>query len=195
MAGTRERSSTNSTSPFILFITGMSTAGKTTVYESLRNDPQLQPCDFHDIDEGGVPPVGRDPWRAFREEELLHGAIESFNAGRSTILCGIFKPHKIIESKQYDPRYNIHFLLLHIPFEVFEERITSRLKDSQHRHETWDRDSLQDLFVANRALARVLFNSTVNQVNGHVLQTASMSREEMLAATKEVVHHIAVPVV
>ncbi|HKR81534.1 MAG TPA: hypothetical protein VJR27_00870 [Candidatus Saccharimonadales bacterium] len=91
------------TKPFILFITGISTAGKTTTYEALKADPSLQHLSFHDIDENGVPRAGSGPWRLFRVEELLLDAVNTQKQGNASVICGMTSPHEVVRSKFYSP--------------------------------------------------------------------------------------------
>lgn len=173
--------------PFILFITGISVAGKTTAYEDLKLEASIPGCDFHDIDEEGVPDFGRGSWRAFRVEELFGQAVNQFREGRSTIICGIVKPHEVVESVLFDPSLNVHFLLLEISFETFRTRILARLKDAEHAHEVWDEVRLATLFEENRTMIRILRHSVASQVRGHVMQVDSMPRDDMLAGVRQIV--------
>src|SRR5579883_1367251 len=93
--------------PFILFITGVSAAGKTTVFERLKKDTSLANIAVHDIDENGIPLVGLTPWRAFRVEELFYNATQNFKDGQSTIICGVSFPHEVIESRYFKQKYNV----------------------------------------------------------------------------------------
>jgi len=95
--------------PFVLFVTGVSASGKTTLYESLRGDKAFGGIIFHDIDENGVPPVGRTPWRKFRVEELLYESVLALGQGQATVVCGIVKPHEVVESRYFKPSDNVLF--------------------------------------------------------------------------------------
>lgn len=168
--------------PFILFITGISVSGKTTLYESLKKDERLSGVRFHDIDEQGVPAVGRVPWRIFRVEELLFEAVERMRKGDSTIVCGITKPHEVIESRYYDPKNNIHFLMVDISLKAFEQRIRKRIQKQEKKgefDEVFNPDAYQELFLATKRLRKILINSTLNQKNGHLLVVENLDKKEM----------------
>lgn len=67
--------------PVALFITGVSTTGKTTLYERLKNEQVFKQLAYHDIDEVGVPPVGLGPWREYRTQHVLFDANASAKEG------------------------------------------------------------------------------------------------------------------
>ncbi len=122
--------------PFIVFVTGVSAAGKTTMFELLKRDPAFKGVVVRDIDENGVPPVGLSHWRLYRIEELLYQAIQAQKNDISTIICGVCFPGEIIESKYYRMRANIQFVLLRVTFAVFQKRIKARVAESHRRGET-----------------------------------------------------------
>jgi hypothetical protein len=184
------------TGPYILFITGVSTSGKTTIYESLKSDEELADFEFHDIDESGVPPVGRTPWRAFRVEELFYQATQKLREGKSSIICGITKPHEVIESKHYKPELNIHFLLVDITSDTAVERISRLIEDqsrTENNDEVFDKDSSDEIIVATKSLARILIHSTQNQKNGYILDAGQLRREEMISSAKDIINLINQP--
>ncbi len=147
----------------IIFVTGVSTAGKTTVYETLRKDPDLADVEFHDIDEDGVPPAGRSPWRQFRVEQLLHEAVERHNSqGTPTVICGISKPHEVIESQAWTYLIPIHFILLDISVPILTKRLRARLEG--HASEA----DIVATIQGNRLLSEVLRKSVENQRNGAI---------------------------
>jgi hypothetical protein len=176
--------------PFILYITGISTAGKTTTYEALKSDPELSYLEFHDIEENGVPPAGSGSWRVFRVEELLFGATNRLKQGTSTVICGITQPHEVIRSKFYDPTLNVHFLLLDIPLNLFAQRLEARKLDHM-KDTTASAESLPDYWenclLQGRRLARELRNEVSSLKNGHIFNTATMSETRMITEAKELV--------
>lgn len=95
---------------FILFITGISGSGKTYLYENLKKNTKFDNITFHDIDENGVPEVGRTHWRPFRIEEMLNTALKDYKKEKSSVLCGISKPDEVLDFKYVKPTHNIHFL-------------------------------------------------------------------------------------
>lgn len=167
---------------FVLFITGPSASGKSMLYESLKGDGRLRGVQFHDVDEHGVPPVGRGAWRAFRAEELLHEAGKALEHGTSTIVCGIIKPHEIVESRCFRPEMNVHFLMLNVPYEVLELRITERLQAQPKEaalDPKFDPDVAAKLLLATKDLRRELLITTAQQKNGYVLDAANLTKEQM----------------
>jgi len=181
--------------PFILFITGSSASGKTTLYESLQTDAALTGLEFHDMDENGVPAVGRGPWRAFRAQELLYAAGRAHDEGRSSIICGNVQPHEIIESVYFKQAYNVHFLYLEIPLSALRARTKERIREHEARgtfDESFNKSGYARVVQSNREFARRVKVSVLNQKNGHVLRTGRLTKAEMHAAavrlTKEISH-------
>jgi hypothetical protein len=180
--------------PFILFISGSSASGKTTLYDSLQADPSLAHLRFHDIDENGVPPVGRGPWRQFRVEELLYEATEALREGVSTVICGISKPHEVIESAYFDPGDRIHFLVLEIPFATLEERIRQRVADQAAQvafDECFNPGAMAEFLLASRNLQRELRNAVSQQRRGHLLEVADLTPVEMHRVVVALIRQIA----
>lgn len=176
--------------PYILFITGVSAAGKTTVYEALEGDKILNNVHLRDIDEDGVPKVGKGLWRQFRVEELLYEAHEAAKDGSSTVICGIAKPSEVIESKYYTPDSNVHFILLDIPYDLFEARIQGRIdaiRQKGEHDEVFDPSNFRELCVATESLMRVLKNSVISVKNGYVLDGQALSPETMIHEVKKII--------
>lgn len=182
------------THPFILFITGTSASGKTTLYESLRNDNDLNGIEFHDIDENGVPPVGRVDWRAYRVTQLFYDAVKlAKDTGRPTVICGITFPHEVIESIYFDGKIPVHFILVEPTETQIRERLQQRSKD-QEGQDGWDEvfspENIERTITGNIEMRRTLHNSTVNQRNGHKIDTSSHTREEMHDEAKRIIQAI-----
>lgn len=173
--------------PFILFITGISASGKTTLYEELKKIKELEKTvRFHDIDENGVPPYGRTHWRPFRVEELLSEAIKNFSQGLSTVIVGITQPEEVFSSKQYTQELNVNFLLVEVEFEEFRNRIENRLKKSNDKSLEAD---LQSVVVANQDLAKKLHNNVNALKNGYTINSSKLSIDEMTKKVLELVNN------
>ncbi len=180
--------------PFILFITGTSASGKTTLYKLLQKDPDLKHVIFHDIDENGVPQVGLGPWRSFRVEELLYNATENYKKGLSTVICGVSFPHEVIDSKYYKPKYNVDFMMVKAPLDVVRTRLEKRAADPLEREkhvETLSKKSWAGLLKSTKELLLQLNNSFANQKNGYVINTISLSIEQMYGKAQEIIFSIA----
>jgi thymidylate kinase len=175
--------------PFILFITGISTSGKTTHYEAILNDKKYEEISMHDIDENGVPDVGREYWRKYRVQELYYNATKDYKEGRSSILCGISKPHEIHEFEFAKPEINVHFLLLDLSMETFEKRINERVK----KQGAEDIIDVPEILLLTKRLKRSLLNSVSALKNGYVLETDNLSEEEMLSEGLKIVDSLLHP--
>ncbi len=179
--------------PFILFITGVSTAGKTTVYEKLKRDKSLSNVDIRDIDEDGIPPIGLTPWRAFRIEQLFYEAANNFKQGTSTIVCGVSFPNEIISSKLYNKKYNIHFLLLEIPYPVFKYRIDERIEVARKKgdsNEIFKKENYQGLLRHTKTLIKKMNDAIANQRNGHILPSTNNDITILINSVKKLISEI-----
>ncbi len=165
----------NKSRPFILFITGISGSGKTTVFEKFSKDLSLKASsiEFREIDEKKVPPVGRSHWRQYRVEELLYQAIKNLKKGKSTVICGITLPQEIINSRLYKPSFNIHFLLLDIPISLFSKRVKERIKKTKEE-KNWE-----ELKYSTKKLSTRLKNQVVSYKNGLVLDVGKKNVDEI----------------
>lgn len=172
--------------PFILFITGISTAGKTTAYENLKKDPELTEIKFHDVDETGIPQAGKGAWRVYKSEEYLHTAKQDYKKGISTVLAGIIPPHEVIEYKTYDKALNVHFILLNINADIFKKRMDVRLKNQSQKQ-----DYLEH-YHSNLKLATTLENQIANQKNGHLIEAADLNKNQVCQKIKAIIKKIAI---
>jgi gluconate kinase len=164
----------------IIFITGVSTAGKTTVFEALRKDPDLADVEFHDIDEDGIPAAGTGPWRIFRVELLLHEAAVRAREGKSTVVCGITKPHEAIESGAFPEDVPVHFVLIDVSVANVKKRLEARI--GHYRP-----DDVQWLTQYNLRLRDLLRKSVRAQRTGIVLDPGRMSRRRLCEQVKSIV--------
>ena len=155
-----------SQNPLILFVTGVSCSGKSTLMQNLK----LPTGKFvlTEIDEHGVPVVGRGPWRAFRVEELTRDAIENAKAGKSTIIFKISK--STLESR-------------------LRERLLSIKIESKVHNTDWQQAFI-DLVRENIRLDRILENSTLNQKNGHIFRVDSWTKTKLTQEATKLINKI-----
>lgn len=113
----------------IIFVTGVSTSGKTTLRNSLPSSVTI------DIDEGGTPKAGALSWLAWRAEELLAEATEEvIDTGKSVVVTGIVWPHKVIEStyiQEVPDNIGIDFVMLTVTKKDLRTRFKDRLNGSK----------------------------------------------------------------
>lgn len=164
----------------IIFVTGVSTAGKTTTYEKLRKDPDLSHVAFHDIDEDGIPRAGTSAWRQFRVELLLHEAVQRFYSAErtSTVICGVSKPHEVIESGAFPDVLPVHFILIDVTLANIRKRLQARIGDR------YPADDVEYITQYNRLLSHTLRKSVSCQRNGLIFDPARMSRTKMCQEIK-----------
>jgi broad-specificity NMP kinase len=167
----------------IIFITGVSGAGKTTLYGALRKDPDLAHVEFHDIDEDGIPPAGTGAWRQFRVELLLHeAATRSRTEDRSTVICGVSKPHEVIESGAFPDDLDVHFVLVDVSTPVLRKRLEARLAGQPT-------DDIEFSVQWNRLLSPALRRSVQQQRNGTIIEASRLSRVKVREQVKQLIQN------
>jgi hypothetical protein len=170
----------------IIFITGVSAAGKTTLYQALRKDPDVAHVEFHDIDEDGIPAAGSGAWRHFRVELLLHEAAVRFREhGTSTVICGVTKPHEAIGSGSYPADIPVYFVLIQVPVTAMRKRLEARLAGRSA-------DDVEFSVQFNRLLAAELYRSVSALHNGIILDSARLSRKKVREQVKSLIGAVVV---
>lgn len=157
----------------VIFITGVSTAGKTTAFETLRKDPDLADVEFHDIDEDGLPIAGVGHWRVFRIELLLHEAVLRAQQGKATVICGVTKPHEVIESSSMPDDVPVHFILVDVSTANMRKRLQARIGG------LYAPDHVEWAIQFNRSLRDLLRRSVRAQRTGIILDPGRMSRRRV----------------
>lgn len=170
----------------IIFVTGVSAAGKSTLYEGLRNDPELADVEFHDIDEDGIPPAGTGAWRQFRVELLLHEAVvRGREEGRSTVVFGVSKPHEVIESGAFPEDLDVYFVLVDVSTPVLRKRLEARLAGRPA-------DDIEFSVQWNRLLGPTLRKSVQQQRNGIIVEASRLSRARVRGQVKQLIQDLCV---
>lgn len=167
--------------PVALFITGVSTTGKTTLYERLKNEQVFKQLAYHDIDEVGVPPVGLGPWREYRTQHVLFDANASAKEGHSTVICGIVFPHEIIESPYYDPELcPAVFITITAEQSTIEERFREReaaLKKDGGFHESLTEDNFAETLRISEQNQKILVHATASLKEGYLIDSSNLDTE------------------
>ncbi len=178
---------------YIIFITGCSAGGKTTVYEGLRRDKNLAQLLFHDIDESGVPPVGRGPWREFRIEQLLFDAVNDARNGKSTIVCGITFPHEVTESLYFPADIPVYFVALKAPNEKIRQRLLTRAQQNQYSStfdECFNPNNIENNIFENLRNQDIITKAVFVIKNGLVIDTKDLSKEDMRASIVDFIYKL-----
>jgi len=178
--------------PYILFITGCSGSGKTTLYDGLRiNQKIAKTISFHDIDEEGVPPVGRGPWREFRVEQLLFNAVNNATHGTSTIICGITFPHEVMESLYFPPNIPVYFITLRTSKEKIRERLLARAQQNQDTStfdESFNHENIETTVFENLRNQEILAGAVSALKNGLVIDTKDLGMEDVSATVANFIY-------
>lgn len=151
--------------PSILFITGCSCAGKSTVAATLRAEASDEVL-VTDIDQEGIPLYGRDAWLAWRAQQLLGEALEQ---DRPAVIAGVASPHSIIsELERMDVGTpDLRFMALTINKGKLGKRLADRIPD--------DDDLLAACIESNLRVQDRLATQVSYQRHGHVVTASSVS--------------------
>ncbi len=178
----------------ILFITGCSASGKTTLYESLQNDQELTEIIFHDIDENGAPPVGRGPWREYRVEQLLYDATLKADEGYSTVICGNTFTHEVTESLYYPPSTPVFLIALTATEQDIRNRLLERAriaKESEVFDECFDEKNIENNIYENIRNQGIVARSVEALKRGMVVNTENLTKNEVHEKVKNVLLNFA----
>lgn len=106
----------------IYFITGVNSAGKSTLVPLLRDK---LPNNFlvYDFDERGVPENVNSTWRKKETKYWLLKATRNAKKGSNTIVCGLTLPNEI-----YSLSKNVKIILLDISSQGISQRLKIRFK-------------------------------------------------------------------
>ena len=171
--------------PFILVVTGITTAGKSTLLKGLKRKRSLaQKVHFHDMDEHGTPQAGRGHWRRFRIDELLHDAVTRYSKGQSTVLCGVIYPHEVLQFEDFSSDLNLHYLLLQNSKAVFGERVDAKIR-AKPRYAFLR--SHKSHFVQERDR---LYSEVATQLRHFVIDGGKRSKGEVVRDTVEIIGRI-----
>ncbi len=160
--------------PNVVFVTGVSCSGKTSVRDML--DGLVTTID---VDDPGTPNAGALAWLAWRAEELLWEAAETAcNNDAPVVVTGLIQPHRVIEStalQEIGPNVSVHFVLLTVTKVQLRQRFKARL------------GSGYDPYVKfNWGMQPRLCAQVENQKNGWVVEP---SRD--IASVADLVHAVA----
>jgi len=142
----------------IIFVTGVSTSGKTTLHDTLKL-PKM------DVDDDGTPQAGALAWLAWRCEELLAEAHEvvSDHGKSAVVVTGIIWPHKVIEStymQELPDDIEVEFVLLQVAKKDLRNRLKTRLGGTK---------PVGPFVDYNWGLQKRLYQQVAYQRNGFIL--------------------------
>lgn len=106
----------------MIFITGASSAGKTSLIKRLKEQLPSDKFDIHDIDEADKWGDDYESWRDAKIEYWLKQSIRNREKGVETILCGIIYPEHVMKAPSYTEAQPIEFVLLDAAPKVIKER-------------------------------------------------------------------------
>lgn len=176
--------------PTITIITGCSAAGKTTTFKALQKSQRIgKSIAIHEIDEDGVPPVGRGPWQGFRVEQLLFDATERAKKGISSVICGIIFPHQITESIYYpDPKIaDVQFIMLSTTGALISERLREREKGLKGFDESISLGGIRQNIKQNLLNQKRLVRAISSLKNGHVIDVSKLDKTAMTAKIEDII--------
>jgi RNase adaptor protein for sRNA GlmZ degradation len=174
--------------PFIAFLTGSSASGKSTAFETLKDDPDLAAFGFHDIDEIDVPPVAHGPWGTYRELHLFYNAKQALKDGRSSVICGLTRPHELLIDRVYDSNLPVYFVLLEASDAQISERLSKRIDElvaSGNSNESFNENTREEAVIANLNIKRLLHNTVDSLKCGYVIDVSELTTQAVHEQVKQ----------
>lgn len=114
----------------ILFVTGPSCSGKSSLVNDLVDDPTIV---VEDIDSIGTPRAAPLEWLRWRGAELLFEWATHKDPPEHVVICGISWPHQIIDSNAWpvaqDAGLPVGFMMLDVTPKLMRQRLRERLSD------------------------------------------------------------------
>lgn len=110
----------------MIFITGASSTGKTSLIKRLKEQLPSDKFDIHDIDEADKWGDDYEGWRDAKIEYWLKQSIKNRGKGIETILCGIIYPEHVTKAPSYDEAQPVEYVLLDATPKAIEERFYKR---------------------------------------------------------------------
>lgn len=110
----------------MIFITGASSVGKTSLIKRLKEQLPSDKFDIHDIDEADKWGDDYESWRDAKIEYWLKQSIKNREKGIETILCGIIYPEHVIKAPSYTEAQPVEYVLLDATPKAIEERFYKR---------------------------------------------------------------------
>jgi len=170
---------------FILFITGYSCTGKSTLFRSLQRTKKISKSVLvYDIDEQDIAVAGRKYWRTNRVKELLNVAIANLKKKKSTIICGIMRPQEVLDFELIVLDLPIYYLLLDSEFKDFNRRMRTRLNTLGRR------EDFPQIKVASRILRNILRTQVLTQENHFLIDTSRSDKRATLKKTLEIIESL-----
>lgn len=151
----------------IIFITGTSGAGKTTLKELLK-ELSSETIKIHDFDEVGVPEGADHHWRIQVSTDWLNYAKANRKEGIHTLIIGQTSPKEISEISSSLNIPNISYGFIDISEKLIRERLTDR---------HWD----EALIDANVGWAHALKNQLL-EVDDYIIYDGNSGDEQELLA-------------
>ena len=172
----------------IYFITGVSTSGKTTLMEVLRDVLPTDSYFLTDIDAEGVPSGGNTSWRQRRVTEVVEFGSRSDSDAVSTVLSGTVLPEDVTLAT-VDPKKAV-FFLLEADDEAIEKRLRSRYstpdaKNSLFRVTGLSLSQFVESSIAAKIGMRKLFQTS--SYTTHIIDTTCKLPVESAQEVKEMI--------
>lgn len=157
----------------IIFITGVSGVGKTTVMKYLKSNLGVG-FDIHDFDEAGVPENATRQWRIEQTNRWIEIGRQNAGKGIITIICGFARPSEIGNDQ------SVGFILLDADPQTIRSRLTNRYQtaESRERIERVAGKSVEQFIVDNMNFAQTM-RDEAKSFGIDIIDTASLSPENI----------------
>lgn len=173
--------------PFIILLTGVATSGKSTLRAALKADKDLKDIKYLDMDRAALPLKNREAWRLARLEKLFAKAVNSYDRGESSLICGIGSPEEIMASPHYVPDQKIGYVLLTVPIEQYRMRIKKRVIKQLGQgatRRTYVKEWLNDHYKLTVELNARLKKSIAGQKDSIILDSGDLEPDLVYVKTK-----------
>ncbi len=117
----------------MIFLTGASCVGKTSIIAELRRILPREDFDIHDIDEADLWEESYRTWKRYKVEVWLRKSIRNRKKGIETVLCGIIEIEDVIFCPSYIAASPVKFVFLDANRTTLKNRICEKLLDSGER--------------------------------------------------------------
>ena len=160
----------------LLFITGSSGVGKSTILPFLKNNLSNE-FDVHDFDKKLTEEVAMngkllDNWRMETMKYWFDVARENLKSNKSTVVVGLIYPNEV---KQLDQKILYNFCLLDVSDEKIQERLMNKRFSNSKKIVGLRRATGQtpeEFILENKYLMKKLRNE-INEVDGKIIDTTA----------------------
>jgi thymidylate kinase len=165
----------------MIFITGASSTGKSTLIKHLKEVLPKDKYDVHDIDEADLWTDDYPAWRNEKIDYWLKQSLTNTKAGITTILGGIIYPDNVMQAPTYEPDIPLSYILLHASPEVITQRFNSRYSTKKRAAMTAEQRTELETRLKRQIEISDELKTAYEKLQGvTIIDTSDLSPEEVL---------------